>query len=210
MTIGTDLISLDFSLYVRNQREELRGLLEQRSLLRGPIQLSTGQQSNFYFDCKRVTLSARGAKLVGDAFLSILESLPDKPYAVGGSGVGATSIITAVQLCATARGSSYEGFFVRSEPKKHGTRTWIENEPPVGSKLVVVDDVVTTGNSVLHAVKKAMEHQCEVVAVVTLIDRCQGGAKAIQELVPEYHAIFTVTDFSEALKPEQSNATRHQ
>jgi orotate phosphoribosyltransferase len=181
--------------------------LKERSLLRGSIQLSTGQESAFYFDCKRVTLSCRGAKLIGDAFFSVIKSLPEKTYAIGGSGLGGASIVTAIQLCALERGVSYEGFYVRAEPKKHGTRKWLENEPPTGSKVAVVDDVVTSGRSVLHTVEKATEHGCEVVAVITLVDRCQGGADAIRKHVPEYRAIFTRADFSDALQLEQSNAS---
>lgn len=187
--------SLKFSHFMREHGEELRSLLEERSLLPGPILLSNGQRSDFYFDCKKVTLSSDGAGLVADAFLAVIDSLPEKPHAIGGLTHGADPIIGAIQMRALERGTHYEAFYVRKQPKQHGTMQWIENPPARGSKVVIVDDVVTTGKSVAMAIEKATDSGCNVVAVIALVDREQGGAEVIRHACPTYNAIYSLEDF---------------
>jgi len=186
---------LNFSSYMLENGEKLRTLLEERGLRVGPILLSTGQKSNFYFDCKRVTLHAEGADLVASAFLAVIDSLPQRPDAIGGLTHGADPIIGAVQMKALQRGDAIEGFYVRKEPKKHGTMQHIENPPERGSNVVIVDDVVTSGKSVILAINKVQESGSNVVAVIALVDRGEGGAEEIQKLCPYYRAIYTFNDF---------------
>ena len=100
-----------------------------------------------------------------------------------------------MMLRAHERGLSLEGFYVRKEPKKHGTQRRIENPPPTGTKVVIVDDVVPTGNSLLKAVTEARNAGCEVVGVITLVDREEGGAERIREVVPNYVPLYTRHDF---------------
>jgi orotate phosphoribosyltransferase len=186
---------LDFSAYMLRNGEKLRALLEERGLLEGPVLLSTGQTSNFYFDCRRVTLNSEGASLVADAFLAVIDSLPQRPDAIGGLTHGADPIIGAVQMRALEHGEHYEAFYVRKAPKEHGTRQWIENPPERGSKVVIVDDVVTTGRSIILAIDKAREIGCTVVAVIALVDREQGGGEVIREVCADYRFIYSLKDF---------------
>jgi orotate phosphoribosyltransferase len=176
-------------------KDALRVLLDQRSLVEGQITLSSGEQSFYYFDCRPVTLSSEGASLVADAILDELSAVGVEPTAIGGLTHGADPIISAVMMRALERGQRIEGFYVRKEPKKHGTKKWIENQPPPGAKLVIVDDVVTTGHSVLKAVECVQEAGCHVLAVIALVDRCQGGSEEIRKRVPVYRALFSVADF---------------
>ncbi len=177
-------------------QDELRALLDTRAAQIGSITLSTGKKSNFYFDCKPVTLSSDGAYLVGDAFLDALEELSEQPTAVGGLTHGADPIVSAMIIRAHERGQRLEGFYVRKEPKKHGTKRRIENPPPEDTKVVIVDDVVTTGGSLLQAVEEARNAGCEVVGVIALVDRDEeGGAERIREVVPHYIALYTRHDF---------------
>ena len=147
-------------------RRNLRDLLDRRSARTGEITLATGAKSNFYFDCKPVTLSADGAYLVGMAFLDALEQLPERPQAVGGLTHGADPIVSSMVVLSHVRGCPIDGFYVRKEPKRHGTKNRIENPPEPGTKVVIVDDVVTSGGSLLQAVQEARAAGCEVIGVL--------------------------------------------
>jgi orotate phosphoribosyltransferase len=173
----------------------LKTLLASRSVLPGPIVLSNGSFSDYYFDCKRVTLDSEGSSLVGEAILDEIEKLPDCPTAIGGLTHGADPIIGAVVMRARDRGMRISGFYVRKEPKKHGTQKFVENAPPPGTNVVIVDDVVTAGGSVLKAVEGAEREGCRVVAVMTLVDRLEGGTERIRARVKRYIPLFTLEDF---------------
>ena len=177
-------------------RQALRELLESRAARTGEITLSNGAKSNFYFDCKPVTLSADGAYLVGMAFLDALEQLPERPAAVGGLTHGADPIVSAMVVLSHVRACPVGGFYVRKEPKRHGTRRRIENPPEPGTKVVIVDDVVTTGKSLLQAVREAREAGCEIIGVLALVDREeQDGASQIRKEVDIYIPLYRRSDF---------------
>ena len=177
-------------------RRDLRDLLDSRAARTGEITLSTGTKSNFYFDCKPVTLSADGAYLVGTAFLDALEQLPERPKAVGGLTHGADPIVSAMVVLSHVRECPIEGFYVRKEAKQHGTKRRIENPPARGTKVVIVDDVVTTGWSLLQAVEEAREAGCKVIGVLALVDREeQDGAARIRSEVDPYIPLYTRSDF---------------
>jgi len=108
-----------------DSRAALKSLLVQRSLILGPITLSSGSQSNHYFDCKRTTLNSEGAWLVGEAVFEVMKSLPSWPKAIGGLTHGADPIVGSVMIRARAAGLTLDGFYVRKEPKKHGTKNRI-------------------------------------------------------------------------------------
>ena len=177
-------------------KDALWTLLAERALRVGePTSLSTGRVSEFYFDCKPLTLSSDGAPLVGDAFVDALNTLPEQAMAVGGLTHGADPIIGAMMIRAYDRGQILEGFYVRKEPKKHGTKKLIENRPPLGTKVVIVDDVVTSGKSLLQAVEHTRQAGCKVVGVIVLVDREEGGTENIRQAVPNYIALYTRHDF---------------
>ena len=177
-------------------RRQLRDLLDERAARTGEITLSTGAKSNFYFDCKPVTLSADGAYLTGTAFLDALDELPESPEAVGGLTHGADPIVSAMVVLSHVRGRPIQGFCVRKETKGHGTRRRIENPPQSGTKVVIVDDVVTTGGSLLKAMKEARAAGCEVVGALALVDREeQDGEANIRREVDIYIPLYTRRDF---------------
>ena len=131
-----------------------------------------------------MTLSADGAWLVGMAFLDALEALPDRPGAVGGLTHGADPIVSSMVALSYVRECPIEGFYVRKEEKRHGTKRRIENPPEPGTKVVIVDDVVTSGGSLLKAVEQARAAGCEVVAALALVDRQeQDGAANVRKEV---------------------------
>ena len=177
-------------------RRELRDLLDARSARTGEITLSNGAKSNFYFDCKPVTLSADGSYLVGTAFLDALDELPEFPEAVGGLTHGADPIVSAMVVLSHVRGRPVQGFYVRKETKSHGTKRRIENPPKPGTKVVIVDDVVTTAGSLLNAVQEARAAGCEVVGVMALVDREeQNGETNIRRVVDAYIPLYRRSDF---------------
>ena len=179
-----------------DRRQDLRDLLDSRAARTGEITLSTGAKSNFYFDCKPVTLSADGAYLVGMAFLDVLDEFPERPEAVGGLTHGADPIVSAMVVLSHVRKCPIEGFYVRKEAKRHGTKRRIENPPKPGTKVVIVDDVVTTGKSLLQAVNEAREAGCKVIGVLALVDREeQDGAANIRREVDTYIPLYKRNDF---------------
>ena len=191
---------------------DLWALLNERALHTGQrMVLSTGRESTYYFDCKPVTLSGDGAPLVGDAFLDKLALLPRPVQAVGGRTLGADPIVGAMILRAHARGQKLDGFYVRQQAKQHGTKRLIENAPPSGTPVVIVDDVVTTGKSVIEAIDAAEQAGCDVVGVITLVDRQEeGGAEKIRSRVPHYFTIYTRADFSRIREPELCRTTQSE
>jgi orotate phosphoribosyltransferase len=193
--------------FAMTSRETLREIVAQRSLLVGDVTLSTGQQSTYYFDCKRTTLNQDGATLVADAFLDIIDTLEEAPDAIGGLTHGADPILGAILMRARERGRRIESFYVRKEPKKHGTKQWIENPPEEGSKVVIVDDVVTSGSSILKAIDMAEQAGCRIIAVISLVDRLQGGGDAIRNRCANYSSVYTIQDFSSHLA-EKCQPTR--
>ena len=177
-------------------RRKLRDLLDERSARTGEITLSNGAKSNFYFDCKPVTLSADGAYLTGTAFLDALDQLPERPDAVGGLTHGADPIVSAMVALSHVQGRPIQGFYVRKELKGHGTKRRIENPPKSGSRVVIVDDVVTTGGSLLKAVQEAREAGCVVIGAMALVDREeQDGAANIRQVVDSYVPLYRRSDF---------------
>jgi orotate phosphoribosyltransferase len=185
-------------------KDALRELLVQRALGTGQkVTLSTGRVSNFYFNCKPVTLSSDGASLVADAFLDKLKLLREPVTAVGGRTLGADPIVGAMIMRALERGQRIEGFYVREQQKAHGTKERIANAPPSATKVVIVDDVVTTGGSVIEAIDAAQEAGCIVVGVITLVDRQEESGEArIRARVPHYVALYTRKDFPEIGEPD--------
>lgn len=185
--------------FTPSMKDALRDLLAKRALGVGrQITLSTGRLSNFYFNCKPVTLSSDGASLVADAFLDKLRDFPEPVSAVGGRTLGADPIVGAMMMRGLERGLHLEGFYVREKQKAHGTKERIANAPPAGTRVVIVDDVVTTGKSVIEAVEAAQEAGCVVVGVIVLVDRQEeGGDEKIRAQVPHYAAIYTRHDFPE-------------
>lgn len=195
--------------------QTLRELLAERALrLAGPgewFTLSTGSKSKFFFNCKPVTLSSDGASLVADAFLDKLKNVPLPVVAVGGLTVGADPIVMSMMMRAREHGQHLEGFLVRDKQKLHGLKDRIANEPPRGTRVVIVDDVVTTGRSTIEAIDAAVEGGCTVVGVIVLMDRLEdNGAANIRAKVPNYQAVYTRNDFPEIGEAEQWDTTRSE
>lgn len=147
------------------------------------FKLASGQMSNYYFNCKPTTLSPEGMYLVGHLLYNLVESRRSwKISAVGGLTLGADPIANAISYTSYIKGNPLESFVVRKEPKKHGTMLWIEGQVGKGDRVLIVEDVITTGGSTIKAVERARECGLEVQGVVVLIDRQEGGRQKVEEL----------------------------
>ena len=174
-------------------RPRLMTLFRERALKFGDFTLASGKKGTYYLDGKQITLHSEGLKLVSEG---LLELLGDVQFdAIGGMSIGADPIIGGVLTAAGAQGRELQGFLVRKEAKGHGTNRFIEGPVIPGSKVVVVDDVVTTGGSSLLAIDRIQEFGCEVVLVVAIVDRMEGGAANFAARNLELRSLLNITDF---------------
>ena len=173
---------------------ELVDLITNRAVRRGRFQLASGREASFYIDAKQVVLDAAGAMLVGRAILARLRATGPLPHAVGGMSIGADPITAAVVTMAGVEGLPLKGFMVRKEPKGHGLQRFIEGPVEPGQRVVIVEDVVTTGGSSLLAIDRAVEFGLVVERLVTVIDRLAGGREALAARGIPLDALVTIRD----------------
>ena len=154
-------------------RQELLRLLAHKSFKLGEFKLSSGGSSDYYIDCRTTTLDARGAQLTGQVFADEIRRHGWKAQAVGGLTMGADPIVVAVSVTS----GELNGFLVRKAEKQHGTGQRIEGFRQKGAKVVIVDDVCTTGASTVQAIEAAREFGFDVVGVMCLVEREEAGGR---------------------------------
>src|SRR6267378_2925419 len=174
-------------------RQELLEMLAHKSFCLGEFQLSSGSTSDYYIDCRVTTLDARGAQLVGEVFLAEIREQGWEAAAIGGLTMGADPIVAAVAVTS----GTMHGFLVRKAEKQHGTGQRIEGFREKGAKVVIVDDVCTTGASTVQAIEAAREFGFEVVGVMCLVEReeAKGRPNVEKAAAPApFVAIFTACE----------------
>ena len=174
-------------------RQELLEMLAHKSFCLGEFQLSSGGTSDYYIDCRVTTLDARGAQLVGEVFLAQIREQGWEADAIGGLTMGADPIVVAVAVTS----GTVHGFLVRKAEKQHGTGQRIEGFREKGARVVIVDDVCTTGSSTVQAIEAARDYGFEVVGVMCLVERqdAHGRPSVEKAAAPaNFIAIFTATD----------------
>ena len=177
------------------ERDRLKKIILELSYEKRLVTLASGRQSDFYFDGKQTTLHAEGGLLVGKLFFDAIKDVAAVD-GVGGITLGADPIATATSIAAFLEGRTIHAFIIRKEPKGHGTGQWLEgrkNLPP-GSRVVIVEDVVTTGGSSMKAVRRAEEEGLQVLGIVTLVDREEGGRENIEKEGYWLKALFTKSE----------------
>ena len=165
--------------------------LREHALVIGDVTLSSGRQAKYYVDAKRATLLPDGFRAMGELVAAEAERVG--ATAVGGTTMGADPVACS----ALAAGAPVKAFFVRKDKKEHGLQRWIEGpELDPGERCLVVEDVVTTGGSTIHAIERLQEEGYEVVGVVSVLDRLAGGADAIQAAAngAPYTPLTTIDD----------------
>ena len=197
-----DLTSCSYSDRLPELRQELLDLLCTTAYKEGDFTLSSGKKSTYYINGKLVTLHPQGGKLVGQVLLPMVG---DDTAAVAGLTLGADPIVSAVNVVAAYEERSLTALIVRKEAKGHGTKVYIEGPPlPAGSSVIVLEDVVTTGNSAMKAVDRLRDAGYQVNQVISLVDRQQGGAEFYQEQGIDFQAVYTIADLQarwKELKP---------
>lgn len=176
-------------------KEELKKIILERSLKFGEFILASGKKASYYLDGKQTTLDAKGLTLVGEGILELLQADGALPDAVGGMSIGADPITAAILTVAGMKGLELRGFLVRKESKGHGTNKFVEGPVKAGDKVVVVEDVVTTGGSSLKAIERLEEAGIKVEGVIAIVDRMEGGAEAFRSRGYTLRSLLTIKDF---------------
>jgi len=162
------------------------------------FKLVSGRTSNYYFNCKAVTLYPEGMYHIGSIIFDLIKDLDVK--GVGGLTLGADPIAYAVAYTSYLRKKPIDAFVVRKTPKTHGTMQWIEGNIKSGDRIVIVDDVITTGKSTIEAITRAKEAGLEIARVIALIDRQEGGREAVEKSGYKLDAIITREEVMEKYK----------
>ncbi|WPM31240.1 orotate phosphoribosyltransferase [Hydrogenobacter sp. T-2] len=176
-------------------RERLKALIRERSLKVAdePIfKLSSGKLSKYYIDLKQITFDPESVYILGKVLYQAIKDL--KPQGVGGLTLGADPIAYAVSMVSYLEGDTIKPFVVRKEPKAHGTGKQVEGLLRAGDRVVVLEDVITTGSSALKAVQACKREGYEVLCVYAVVDREEGGRENLQREGLEVYALFRVSE----------------
>ena len=180
------------------RRARLIELIKSRSFQKGPeFKLASGKTSTFYFNMKPTMLDSEGAYLVASLILDQLEGT--EADLIGGLEMGAVPIAASVAAVAFTEGRKLPAFFVRKQAKEHGTQSLIEGlmkgESLEGKKVVVVEDVTTTGGSALKAAEALKTAGAAIVSVITIVDRLDGAAETFADAGLKFEPLLTLADF---------------
>lgn len=173
-------------------RDRLAELLRERALIRESVRLSSGKRSDYYFDARQVLLDPEGAAAAGHLGYELLRG--ENPTAVGGLTLGADPLVCAVSAAAWTAGERWTGFFIRKEAKGHGLQQWIEGPfLEEGAPVLIVDDVLTSGGSLVRSFERARQAGARVVGALVVIDREEGGREAAEAELggAPLHSLFT-------------------
>ncbi len=177
------------------ERQRLRELLLEKSYREGTFTLTSGKTSDFYIDGKQTTLDAEGSYLCGCLLYELIKQSTEPISAVGGMTLGADPLVTAASIVSFLAHDPIPAFIVRKEAKGHGTGNYIEGKKnlPHGCKVALVEDVVTTGGTLLQVIERVENEGFSVGLVVTVVDRQEGGAEVLAEAGYPLKSIFTRT-----------------
>jgi orotate phosphoribosyltransferase len=173
-------------------KQTLIKLVKETALEFGEFTLASGRKASYYLDCRRLTLDARGANLVGEGILELLQGR--LPQTIGGMAIGADPITGAVITLAGQKGLSLKGFIVRKEAKEHGKGRSVEGPIEPGETAIIVEDTITTAGSALKAAERAEEFGLKVLGIVGIVDRLEGGAAAAAARGYKLETLLTVRD----------------
>jgi orotate phosphoribosyltransferase len=177
-----------------SDRQELREILRTRSIRRGDFVLASGARSGYYIDARTTTMSAPGQVLIGRLGLDCLDATDWAPHAVGGLTLGADPVAYAIAHEAGRRGRGIDAFTIRKEPKDHGTGRRIEGGFRPDTDVVVVEDVITSGDSALRAIQVLEESRARVLGVLAVVDREAGGRERLENAGYPLVAVFTTNE----------------
>ncbi len=178
-------------------KDQLLSLLAQKSFRLGDFKLSSGGTSDYYIDCRTTTLDAQGARLTGEVFLEEIQARGWKAEAIGGLTMGADPIVVAASVAAAHAGQALHVFLVRKAEKQHGTGQRIEGFRGKSARVVIVDDVCTTGASTIQGIQAAREFGFDVVGAICLVEREEAKGRPEVEAAASpapFVSLFTAND----------------
>ena len=181
-------------LVPESEHDRLLRIIREKSLLKGgAFRLASGKPSSYFFDMKKTMMDPEGANLIASSILKAVEN--EEVDAIGGQEIGAVPIVAVV--CAKSHGTArpIPAFFVRKKPKGHGTNQLIDGNLEEGAHVVLVEDVTTTGGSVLKAVDAVRRANCTVTKVLTVVDREDGAAENLRKHGITLVSLYTSSDF---------------
>ncbi len=172
------------------EREELKAILKERSIMKGDFTLVSGKKSSYYINGKMTTLSSRGLYLTAKLLLDLCGELEYDGFA--GPTIGADPVIGALLTLSAERGMDKEGFLIRKQSKEHGTRNLVEGKMEKGTRVILLEDVATTGGSLIRAADAIRDGGGEIVTVFTIVDREEGAAEALAEAGYVFRSLYKV------------------
>ena len=181
------------SIELRNRVYEI---IRAKSFHRGSVTLSSGKQSDFYFDMKPTMLDPEGATKLAQLILFRLKDAPVER--IGGLELGAVPLVAPIGMQSLQKGRPIAGFLVRKKVKEHGTQRLIEGEDISGQNVVILDDVTTTGDSAMTAVRAAQNAGAKVILVLSIVDREEGAEQAFAKEGIRFLKLFTASEFLSA------------
>ncbi len=196
VTCYIDNQEVDCETWEISHKRQLLKLLKEKAYRRGEFKLSSGKTSEHYVNCKPVTLSGEGISLLGDMFLQYIDK---DAVAVAGLTLGGDPLVTGVSLSAWYVERKLDALIVRKEPKGHGTSAWVEGPlPPLGSKITVLEDVITTGGSAIKAVEALRTIGYVVDRIVAIVDRQVNGEADVNMCAAhvELFSMFTLDEIA--------------
>lgn len=186
---------------IETMRKRLIELIIERSFKyseKPSFKLASGRMSNFYFNCKPVTLNSEGMWLIGNLMFNLIKEEGWNIEGIGGLTLGADPIANAIAYTYAIKGIQIDAFVVRKERKGHGTMAWIEGGVKRGDNVLIVEDVITTGGSSKKAIERARRCGLKVVGVIALIDRQEGGKEVIEKAGLPFKALLTKDEIFKA------------
>ncbi|MDH3732051.1 MAG: orotate phosphoribosyltransferase [Gemmatimonadota bacterium] len=191
---------------VLTPQAQLGRLLAERSMRLGDFELASGRRSDYYIDCRTTTMHAQGQVLIGRVGLEAIQTAGLRPDAVGGLTMGADPIAYAIAAESWRESMPIHAFSVRKRAKRHGRGQLIEGCFEPGARVVIVEDVITTGGSALKACEAVNQARGEVIGVLGLVDREEGGCGTIEGAGLPTIVLYTATELKAILKPELEGA----
>jgi orotate phosphoribosyltransferase len=174
------------------KKAQLLELIKKEAIFKGRVALASGKESGYYIDMRLITLSPKGAYLIAEIILDLLKD--EEIDFLGGLTLGADPICGAISAISYLNGKPTPTFIVRKEAKTHGKRKMIEGPLKKGSRVAIIDDVATTGGSLIKAIKAAENENCEVVKAITIVDREEGARERLSAEGLELISIFNKKD----------------
>ncbi|MCF7908035.1 MAG: orotate phosphoribosyltransferase [Candidatus Omnitrophica bacterium] len=177
-----------------SERQQLLSLLKKEAFLKKRVKLASGKISNFYIDVRKVSLSPKGVYLISRLAFNLIKK--DSIQAIGGPTLGADPIVSGVCLLAYKRNKKLKGFLIRKTPKKHGRQKLVEGQDlKSGMKVVIVDDVATSGGSLIKSIEILKQERIKVVKALVVVDREEGATENLAALNCPLVSLFRKSDF---------------